>query len=162
MFIVYTPIFAVSHGLGASTGSVMIAIGSALLVLAPFWGRVVKRTGMRSLLLGAYVICGIGTIATGLLAAPSPGGAAAVLLLAAIAMSAVDGMGNVPYLRAVRPHQRTDMTPIYNTYRDVAQVAPAGLFAILLAFLPLPSVFIATGVLMILASGFCLYLPRRF
>lgn len=84
-----------------------------------------------------------------------------MLLFAASAMSAIDGMGNVPHLRAVRSHQRTDKTPIYNTYRDVAQVAPAGFFAILLAFLPLPSVF-ASGVLIVLASGFCLDLPRRF
>jgi hypothetical protein len=117
---------------------------------------------MRRLLLSAYVICGLGTIATGFLAGPSAWGAAAMLLASAFAMSAIDGMGNVPFLRAVRPHQRTDMTPIYNTYRDVAQVAPAGFFAILLAFLPLPSVFVASGTLMVLASGFCLYLPRRF
>jgi predicted MFS family arabinose efflux permease len=162
MFIVYTPILAISHGLGAATGGVIISIGSAFLVLAPLWSRVVGWTGMRRLLLSAYVICGLGTIATGLLAGASPGAGAVMLLFAAFAMSAVDSMGNVPYLRAVRPHQRTDMTPIYNTYRDVAQVAPAGFFAILLIFFPLQAVFVASGILMFLASWFCLYLPRRF
>ncbi|MXQ13516.1 MFS transporter [Microvirga makkahensis] len=161
MYIVYTPILAVSQGLGASVGGLMISIGSALLMLAPFWRRVVEMTGMRRLLLGAYAVSGVGTLATGFLSEVSVWASVAMLLFSAFAMSAIDAIGNVPFLRAVRPHQRMALTPIYNTYRDVAQVAPAGLFAILLMALPLPSVFIMTGALMVLASGFCRYLPRR-
>jgi MFS family permease len=161
MYIVYTPIFAVSHGLGASIGGLMIAIGSALLVLAPFWRWVAERTGIRRLLLGAYAVSGMGTIASGLVSGASVWASVTMLLFSAFAMSAIDAMGNVPFLRAVRPHQRITLTPIYNTYRDVAQVAPAGLFAILLLVLPLPTVFITAGALMVLASGFCHYLPRR-
>jgi MFS family permease len=161
MFIVYTPIFAVRYGLGASAGSFMISIGSALLVLAPFWRRVAERTGIRRLLLGAYAIGGIGTMATGFLADVSIWVSVAMLLFSAFCMSAIDAMGNVPFLRAVRPHQRTALTPIYNTYRDIAQLAPAGLFAILLMILPLWSVFVMAGAFTVLASGFCIYLPRR-
>lgn len=161
MFIVYTPIFAVRYGLGASAGSFMISIGSALLVLAPFWRRVAERTGIRRLLLGAYAVSGIGTMATGFLADVSIWASVAMLLFSAFCMSAIDAMGNVPFLRAVRPHQRTALTPIYNTYRDIAQLAPAGLFAILLMILPLWSVFVMAGAFTILASGFCIYLPRR-
>jgi MFS family permease len=161
MFIVYTPIFAVGYGLGASAGGLMISIGSVLLVLAPFWRRVADRTGIRRLLLGAYAVGGVGTMATGFLADVSIGASIAMLLFSAFCMSAIDAMGNVPFLRAVRPHQRTALTPIYNTYRDMAQLAPAGLFAILLMVLPLWSVFVMAGAFTVLASGFCIYLPRR-
>ncbi len=161
IYIVYTPIFAVSHGLGGSMGGLIISIGSALLVLAPFWRWVAQRTGIRRLLLGAYAASGIGTIATGLLSGASVEASVAMLLFAAFAMSAIDAMGNVPFLRAVRPHQRMALTPIYNTYRDVAQVAPAGIIAILLMVLPLSSVFVTAGALTVLASSLCHYLPRR-
>lgn len=161
MYIVYTPIFAISHGLGASGGGLLLSVGSALLVLAPFWRRVAERTGIRRLLLGAYAVSGVGTMATGFFSGASVPASVTMLLFSAFAMSAIDAMGNVLFLRAVRPHQRTALTPIYNTYRDVAQVAPAGLFAILLIVLPLSSVFVAAGALMVLAAGFCHYLPRR-
>jgi hypothetical protein len=45
-----------------------------------------------------------------------------MLLVAAFAMSAIDRIGNVLFLRAVHPHQRMRMTPIFSTYRDVAQI----------------------------------------
>jgi hypothetical protein len=161
MFMVYTPIIAVSRGLGSSGGALLIAGASALLLLAPLWRRLAQRTGMRWLLMGSYTVSGISTVSSGMVLDNSVWIGATMLLLAAVAMSAIDAMGNVPFLRAVRAHQRTAMLPIYSTYRDVAQIAPAGLFAILLLFMPLPTVFVVIGILMFVAAAFCGLLPRR-
>lgn len=162
MYLVYAPIFAISYGLGPSAGGVLVSLGSTLLLLAPLWGRLARRLGTRNVLMTGYALCGLCTIAVAPLTTFSAYGAAAMLLVAAFAMSAIDGMGNVLFLRAVRPHQRMRMTPIFSTYRDVAQIVPAGLFAVLLLVLPLPVVFIASGVMTVAASGLSLYLSRRF
>ena len=162
MYVVYVPIFAIRYGLGASVGGALVSLGSTFLLLAPLWGRLARRTGIRPLLLASYGMCGLCTILVALLAARSAYAAAAMLMAAALAMSAIDGMGNVTFLRAVRAHQRTSMTPIFTTYRDVGQVAAAGLFAVLLLFLPLAAVFAAAGVALLFGAALCRYLPRRF
>lgn len=162
MYVVYVPIFAIRYGLGASLGGALVSFGSAFLLLAPLWGRLAHSTGVRPLLFAAYGACGLCTISVALFAAQNAYVAAAALLMAALAMSAIDGMGNVAFLRAVRAHQRTRMTPIFTTYRDVGQVGAAGLFAVLLLALPLPAVFAAAGITLLVGAALSRYLPRRF
>lgn len=162
MYVVYVPIFAIRYGLGASFGGALVSLGSAFLLLAPLWGRVARRTGTRRLLLASYGACGSCTILVALLAPQNAYAAAGALMAAALAMSAIDGIGNVTFLRAVRAHQRTRMTPIFTTYRDAGQVGAAGLFAVLLIFLPLPAVFAAAGITLLAGAALCRYLPRRF
>jgi hypothetical protein len=86
---------------------------------------------------------------------------AAVLVAAAITTGAIDGAGNVPFLRAVHPMERAEMTTVFATYRDVAQLAPPGVFALLLKVFHLPAVFVAGGLGMLAVSYFARYLPRR-
>lgn len=162
MYVVYVPIFAIRYGLGASLGGALVSLGSAFLLLAPLWGRLARRTGTRRLLLASYGACGLCTILVALLAPQNAYAAAGALMAAALAMSAIDGMGNMTFLRAVRAHQRTRMTPIFTTYRDAGQVSAAGLFAVLLIFLPLPAVFAAAGITLLAGAALCRYLPRRF
>jgi hypothetical protein len=162
MFIVYVPIFAIRADLGVSTGGALVSLGSAFLLLAPVWGRLARRTGTRRMLLVGYAICGLCTVLVAPLASQNAHAAAGMLLAAALAMSVIDGMGNVTFLRAVRPHQRTRMTPIFTTYRDVGQIAAAGVFAVLLLFLPLPAVFVVAGSVLFGGAALCRHLPRRF
>ena len=161
MYMVYVPIFAIRYGLGETTGGALISLGSAFLLLAPFWGRVARRNGTRAVLMTSYVACGALSILAAGLAPHGAYAAAAALLAAAFAMSAIDGMGNVTFLRAVRVHQRTRMTPIFTSYRDVSQIVAAGVFALLLLALPLPSVFLVAGVTLLAGAVLCRHLPRR-
>lgn len=162
MYIVYVPIFAIRYGLGIRAGGALVSLGSAFLLLAPVWGRLARRTGTRNMLLYGYAMCGLCTVLVAPLAAREVHAAAGMLLVAALAMSTIDGMGNVTFLRAVRPHQRTRMTPIFTTYRDVGQIAAAAVFAVLLLLLPLPAVFVAAGLALLFGAALCRYLPRRF
>lgn len=162
MYIVYVPIFAIRYGLGVSAGGALVSLGSSFLLLAPVWGRLARRTGTRKMLLYGYAICGLCTVLVAPLATQEVHAAAGMLLVAALAMSTIDGMGNVTFLRAVRPHQRTRMTPIFTTYRDAGQIAAAAVFAVLLLLLPLPAVFVVAGLVLLGGAALCRYLPRRF
>ena len=160
MFFIYAPIYAVSAGLGKEVGGAMVSLGSAAVFLVPLWGAIGRRFGMRYLLVGGYIAGGLATVSVAL-AMGTPWLGAAVLLFAALMTSTIDGAGNLPFLRAVHPHERPEMTTVFASYRDAGQLAPPGVFSLLLKFFELPAVFIAGGSSLLVLSYFARYIPRR-
>jgi MFS family permease len=160
MFFVYAPIYAVKSGLGEVASGAIVSAGSACIFLAPLWGRLGRRFGMRRLLVGGYVAGGLTTMAVAVLAG-QPWLGAATLLVAAFATGSIDGAGNLPFLRAVHPLERAEMTAVFATYRDASQLAPPGVFSLLLKVFELPAVFAAGGAALLLLSYFARFIPRR-
>jgi MFS family permease len=160
MFFIYAPIYAVTSGLGEVAGGAIVSAGSACVFLAPLWGRLGRRFGMRRLLVGGYVAGGLTTMAVTVIAGVPWLGAAA-LLLAAFATGSIDGAGNLPFLRAVHPLERPEMTAVFATYRDASQLAPPGVFSVLLRFFELPAVFAAGGAALLVLSYYARFIPRR-
>jgi MFS family permease len=160
MFFVYAPIYAVESGLDQVTAGAIVSIASGALFIVPLWGWVARRYGLRRLLIVAYGASGLATVAIAL-AGGVPWLVAAALVVAAITTGAIDGAGNVPFLRAVHPMERAEMTTVFATYRDVSQLGPPGLFALLLKAFHLPAVFVAGGLGMLAVSYYARYLPRR-
>jgi MFS family permease len=152
MFFIYAPIYAVNSGLGAVAGGAIVSAGSACVFLAPLWGRLGRRVGMRRLLVGGYIVAVMAGV---------PWLGAAGLLLAAFATGSIDGAGNLPFLRAVHPLERPEMTTVFATYRDAAQLAPPGVFSVLLKVFELPAVFAAGGAALLALSYFARFIPRR-
>ena len=74
---------------------------------------------------------------------------------------ALDGAGNLLFLRAVHPYERAEMTTVFASFRDVTQVAPPLLCSLLLAFFALPSVFVASGTVMLASAVLTARIPRR-
>jgi hypothetical protein len=85
-----------------------------------------------------------------------------VLVAAAMVTGIIDGAGNLPFLRAVHPWERPEMTTVFSTYRDMALLVPPGIFAVLLKVFALPAVFVASASFMVVLAAFSRYLPRRF
>lgn len=160
MFFIYAPIYAVAAGLGETAGGAIVSIGSASVFLAPLWGRLGRSVGMRRLLVAGYLAGGIATLAVvAFMAEPWLG--AAALVFAALATGIIDGAGNLPFLRAVHPLERPEMTTVFATYRDAAQMAPPGLYSLLLKLFELPAVFVAGGGGLLILAFFARYIPRR-
>ncbi len=160
MFFVYAPIYAVESGLDQVTAGAIVSIASGALFAVPLWGWIARRHGLRKLLVAAFGASGLVTLAIAL-AGGVPWLVAAALVAAALITGAVDGAGNVPFLRAVHPMERAEMTTVFATYRDVSQLGPPGLFALLLKAFHLPAVFIAGGIGMLVVAYYARYLPRR-
>jgi MFS family permease len=160
LFYIYTPIFAVTSGLGAEVGGIVVSIGSGWIWLVPFWGWAGRRFGLRRLLRAGYAVAGVlsicATLAFGL---PLLG--AFLLALAALGTETIDGAGNLLFLRAVRAHERAEMTTVFVSFRDVSQLGPPTVCALLLTVFGLPSVFIAGGSMMLAAAILTKYIPRR-
>jgi len=160
MFFVYAPIYAVNAGFDEIVSGAIVSVGTAAQFLVPAWGWVARRYGVRRLLIGGYTAAGIATIGVSLLAG-IPWAAAFILICAAFSASTIDGVGNVPFMRAVRPFERPEMTSVFLTYRDSSRLAPPGVFSLLLKVFELPVVFVVGGVGMLVLAFYSRYIPRR-
>jgi MFS family permease len=160
MFFIYAPIYAVAAGLSEETGGLLVSLGAAALFLVPLWGWVGRRYGVRRLLVAGYGVTALLTLAVFAVADMAWAGVA-VLVGAAFTAGSIDGAGNVPFLRAVRPLEREPMTTVFTTYRDAAAVAPPGAFTLLLKAFELPVVFIVGGAGMLALAGLARHIPRR-
>jgi len=160
LFYIYTPIFAVTSGLGSEVGGIVVSIGSGWIWLVPVWGWAGRRFGLRRLLRAGYAAAGLLSICAAL-AFGLPWLGAVLLALAALGTETIDGAGNLLFLRAVRAHERPEMTTVFVSFRDVSQLGPPSVCALLLTVFGLPSVFVAGGVMMIGAAVLTNHIPRR-
>ncbi len=159
-FFVYPPIYIVKNGGGEGTVAAMLAGGQALLLISPVFGRLGARLGLRRVIMAAAILVGVVSIAVGL-TQPSPMVAAAMFVLAASGATALDALGNIPFLRAVRHYERSEMTSVFRTYIEASQLLPSMIFAAVLAFAPLPAVFVVLGLTLLMTAWFARHLPRR-
>jgi len=148
MFLIYAPIFAVQSGLGAYVGGLVSSLVMGFMFLIPLWGWCGRRLGLRWILTVGFGVSGAATLLAAVVA-NLPWAALGLLVVAAFLMVMLDSVGNMPFLLAVRPHERAEMTSVYSTYRDMADMAPPGVYALLLLAFRLPIVFVASGFLMV-------------
>jgi len=160
MFYVYAPIFAVTAGLGAEVGGIITSIGTGWIWLVPLWGWAGRRVGLRRLLVIGYGVAGaLSILASAAFGMPWLG--AILLVVAAFGTEIIDGAGNLLFLRAVHPYERSEMTTVFVSFRDVAQLGPPVVCSLLLSVFSLSSVFVAAGALMLASSALCRSIPRR-
>jgi hypothetical protein len=72
----------------------------------------------------------------------------------------LDGLGNIPFLRAVKPFERPQMATVFRTYIDLSDLLPAALYSVLLSFFDIRVVFLAAGLWMLVAAAVARHLPR--
>lgn len=161
MFFIYSPIYCVQAGLGEQSAGAILSVGSAAILLAPAFGRLGARIGVRLLLTIGYACTGAATLLVAFVAA-TPWAGVGFLIAAATFAAVIDAVGNALFLRAVRARERAEMTAVFTTYREVAQLGPPGLFSILLNIFTLPAVFVVSGASMIAMIFFTRYIPKRF
>jgi MFS family permease len=159
MFYLYTPVYAEESGLGLMTGAIVLSIGSALVFFANQWGWLMRRIGMRRHMMAGFVGCGVAVMAAGA-TLDNPWIAIGLILVSAIFLTSSEAAGNIPFLRAVRARERTEMTMVYGTYRDLIGLTVPGIFTILLSFFGLWSVFVATGIMLFVYAWFARHIPK--
>lgn len=160
MFFIYAPIYAVTAGFDPVISGAIVSVGNMSLFLVPLWGWFGQRYGIQRLLVIGYTLAGGITVAVAF-AAHVPWLGITLLVVAALAASIIDGAGNVPFLRAVRPLERPEMTAVFGTFRHTSQLVTPGLFAVLLKLFALPAVFLAGGAIFAALAYLARYIPRQ-
>lgn len=160
LFFVYAPIYLTSAGYSPETAGLVVSAGSASLFLSVAWGALGRKVGMRFILILGYASAGMVTIMIAMVQ-DWPMLVLVLIILSACAAAIVDGAGNVPFLRAVHPYERAEMTSVFVTYRHTAQLVTPGVFSLVLGVFALPAVFVVGGAGFVSMAWLARYLPKR-
>lgn len=160
LFIIYAPIYAVTSGLGEIVGGLIVSLGTGFLFMMPVWGWILRRFGLRRLYMGGFLTTGLASIGAGV-ASGVPWLGAMLLVGAAFFMVSLDAGGNILFLRAVRPSERPEMTPVFGTSRDFAMMATPGVFSMVLWVAEMSAVFVVGGLAVSGLAYLSRYIPRR-
>lgn len=155
VYVVYLPIYAIESGYSEQLGGILLSISNAFLFLTPLMLKVMKGHVRKAVMLGFTGSGVLFLLASANIAGPQF--AIASLVLASVFLILLDMCGGLPFLMAVRPSERTEMSAVYSTYRDVSGVITPGAASLLLIIAPLHAMFSLTAV-----SLFgCAYLATR-
>ena len=145
VYVVYLPIYAVQNGLGEQTGGIALSISNGALFLTPFMLRFMQRVSIRGAVRTGFAMGGVLFIVAGLPHGMPPF-AVGCLMAGSFFLILLDVCGGLPFLLAVKPSERTEMSAIYSSFRDVSGiVTPGGAWLVLLVW-PIAGVFVAGGV----------------
>ena len=73
----------------------------------------------------------------------------------------LDVLGNIPFMRMVKPRERTEMTMIFSTWREGSELLTPLAAAIILLMAPFEYYYLFLGALLLLAAFASSYLPKR-
>ncbi len=153
VYIVYVPIFCIENGLGEQLGGIALSATNALLFATPLMLRWITRTSLRhavrtgfaasaALFAGAAAVSGLAPLAS-----------VAMIWLGAGFLILLDISGGLPFLMAVKPSERTEMSAVYASYRDVSGILTPGVAWAVLLLGPVEWVFVACGAGLFIAWG---------
>jgi MFS family permease len=161
IFSIYAPIFSVTCGWSPAAAAAVLSLGNASLLFVVVWGKLVRSLGVRRVLTIGYALAAACLVLTAIAGLWAPQFAPLLLLASAFGASIVDGPGNIAFLRATRSRERSSMTGIYMTYRDVSQFAPIATFSLILVVAPLSLAFVVFAGAMFGAARLSLLIHPR-
>ncbi|WP_419904980.1 MFS transporter [Kiloniella sp.] len=145
VYIVYLPIYAVESGLDESIGGIALSISNSLLFITPFMLKWIDRYSVRYAIRFGYFVGGvIFVIAT--FSAGWPWATVALLVFGTVFLILLDICAGLPFLMAVRPSERTEMSAVYSTFRDISGIVSPGVAWLVLLFAPVSAIFATAGV----------------
>lgn len=143
VYIVYLPIFAIEQGLGEQVGGLVLSFSNGCLFLAPVILRWVRRQSLRRAVRGAFAAACLCFGAAAVVSEVHPAATVACLLVGSMWLIVLDLCGGLPFLMAVKPSERTEMSAIYASYRDVSGFVTPGVAWLVLLVAPVAAVFAA-------------------
>jgi MFS family permease len=160
-FFIYGPLLMVESGVGKQVGGLMISASQVLLLFAYVFGRLAHRFGVRAIISLCFLLMALSSVAAGIAGKELPYVAMFFLLFGAFAASGLDGVGGIPFLRAVRTRERQRMAAVYRTYIDFSDLIPAMIFAVALSYFEIGIVFVILGTSLVIMGALAFrYLPK--
>ena len=157
---IYGPIYVVEAGLPSWVAGALISFTSALMLLSPLIRNLVHRRGTRTVIVIAQNFCAGALVMLYLTGDPRPIGLL-YWMLAALGAAALDVVGNIPFMRMVKPRERSEMTMIFSTWREASNLLTPLLVMLVLLVAPIEVFYLLLALLLTLASVAASFLPRR-
>ncbi|MEJ6707729.1 MAG: MFS transporter [Amylibacter sp.] len=151
-YVVYLPIFAVENGLGDKLGGALLSVTNAALFLSPLMLRWMLKRSVRYSVQTGFLACAILFSAASITSA-APMAAIVLLFVGSFFLILLDICAGLPFLMAVKPSERTEMSAVYSSYRDISGIATPGAAWLILLVVPISGIFAAAGIACLLAWG---------
>lgn len=143
-YFVYIGIFAVENGLGPQVGGFAASAANMGLLLAPLMLRWMQRGSVRQAVRTGTLVSGLCFIGAASVS-PFPWATVAMLVLGTLFLVLLDVCAGLPFLMAVKPSERTEMSSVYSSFRDASGILSPGVAWVVLLFTPIAGVFAAGG-----------------
>lgn len=157
---VFGPIYVVESGLPEWAAGAFLSAASSVLFIGPMVRRAADRFGVRALVLRAFTVMAGSMFGLFLIGEARPVGII-FWLTGALGGGVIDVVGNIPFMRLVKPRERTAMTAVFSTWREVSFLVSPALAAVVLAFGPFHVLYLVLAILMLGGAAVTTMLPRR-
>jgi MFS family permease len=144
-FFTYGPPLLLQGGLTKTTIGYILSASQIFLISAFLFGKLAKHIGVRGVVALCFLMMAMTCIAAGTFGTHAPYLTSGFLLLAAFFTSGLDSVGGIPYLRAVKPLERTRMTSVYRSFIECSDLIPGLVFAVVLSYFATSMVFVILG-----------------
>lgn len=151
-YFVYVGIFAVENGLGDQVGGIASSAANMGLLLAPLMLRWMRKHSVRKAVRLGCLLSGI-CFVLATLAAPLPWATVTLLVMGTCFLVLLDVCAGLPFMMAVKPSERTEMSSVYSSFRDASGIVSPGVAWLVLLFFPVSAVFAAAGAGLLVAWG---------
>ena len=160
IYVVYLPIFAIEQGLNRELGGILLSLTNAALFGAPLLQLWIQKHSIRfAVQSGFLLVAACFTLAY--LCASWPAFAVGLLVLGSLALIELDICAGLPFLMAVKPSERTEMSAVYSSYRDVSGILTPGVAWLVLLVSPVAGIFAAGGLALAAAAALATTLHPR-
>lgn len=150
VYVVYLPIFAIENDLGEQIGGIALSLTNSMLFLTPLMLRFVRARSVRTSLRTGFLASAILFVLATVLATQAMT-AVVCLFLGSAFLILLDICGGLPFLMAVKPSERTEMSAVYSSYRDVSGILTPAFAALVLLVAPVSGLFSAAGAALFVA-----------
>lgn len=144
VYVVYLPIYAIENGLPEQLGGILLSLTNAGLLAAPLMLRWMQKHSVRHAVRSGFLLSGFLFLSAAVLAEWSEP-TVALLCMGSFFLILLDVSAGLPFLMAVKPSERTEMSAIYSSYRDVSGILTPGVAWVTLLVAPLSMVFAVSG-----------------
>jgi MFS family permease len=157
---IYGPIYVIEARLPTWVAGGLLSLASALLLISPLIRRFAGRVGTRLTIIYALVLIGSSMLMLYFIGEPKLIGLV-FWVSAALGGVTLDVLGNIPFMRMVKPRERIEMTMIFSTWREGSQLLTPLLASLVLLFAPFEIFYVLLALFLFGAAIKASYLPRR-
>jgi len=157
---IYGPIYVIEARLPTWVAGGLLSLASGLLLISPLIRRFAGRVGTRLTVIYALVLIGSSMLMLYFIGEPKLIGLV-FWVSAALGGVTLDVLGNIPFMRMVKPRERIEMTMIFSTWREGSQLLTPLLASLVLLFAPFEIFYVLLALFLFGAAIKASYLPRR-
>lgn len=157
---VYGPIYLVEAGLPVWSAGILLSGVSGLLFFSPLIRQVSDRFGTRQVIFTGLSITGVSLMALGFVGSPSPVGVV-FWVSGAVGGVLLDVLGNIPFMRSVKPRERVEMTSVFSTWREASELLTPLLVSVVLLLFPFHVFFFVLAAMHFSSAVTTSFLPKR-